>query len=176
MNGRLILRIAALLLAGIALWLTLAGIVIRQGAAGRGTARWVLDRVRQFNKRILNPVVLRRVVRAHAAYPAVVHHLGRRSGHSYSTPVAAEPTSSGFVIPLPYGIEADWCRNVLAVGTSTIERRGVTYTVGDPELIEVSEALAELPLQSRLIYQLVGIKHFLRVRTLAAGPINGSVV
>jgi hypothetical protein len=175
MDRRLILRGAVLLAAGIALALTVAGIVIRRAEAGRGTvARWILDRVRQFNKRILNPVILRRVESSHSDYPSMVHHVGRCSGHPYATPVAAEPISSGFVIPLPYGIEVDWCRNVLAAGTCTIERSGVTWMAGEPELVEAPAVLAELRPLSRLIYRLVGIKHFLSLRTFVPAPMNDS--
>ena len=34
---------------------------------------------------------------------AVVHHVGRKSGRAYRTPVLAFPVAGGYVTPLPYG-------------------------------------------------------------------------
>lgn len=83
----------------------------------------VLDHVRKFNKRVLNPLMLRMAGSKHW-YAAVVEHTGRRSGKQYATPVAAEQTPDGFIIPLPYGVGVDWLRNVLAAGHATIRADG----------------------------------------------------
>ncbi len=84
-----------------------------------GGLKRFLNRVRQFNKRFLNPAVL--TVAGHHRSPyAVVHHVGRHSGRMYSTPVVVESTPNGFIIPLPYGSDVDWCRNILAAGRCTI--------------------------------------------------------
>ena len=69
-------------------------------------------KIRRFNREIGNPLLLTMSERG-GSYPAIIHHLGRSSGRSYATPVVAEPVSDGFVIPLPYGADTDWCRNVL---------------------------------------------------------------
>jgi len=47
------------------------------------------------------------------ARPPLIDHVGRTSGSSYSTPVGAVPIEDGFVIALPYGLSADWLKNVL---------------------------------------------------------------
>jgi len=71
------------------------------------------DWARQFNKRTLNPAILS--FAGHPLHPyAVVHHKGRRSGQTYATPVNVRPTPEGFIIPLYYGSNVDWCRNELA--------------------------------------------------------------
>jgi len=72
----------------------------------------VRDAIRHFNHRRLNPITLRRAGE-HASGPVALTHVGRRSGHTYTTPVVTIPFSEGFVIPLPYGADTDWCRNVL---------------------------------------------------------------
>ncbi len=101
--------------------------------------------MRHFNKRTLNPAVLNFAGRPRAPY-AVVHHVGRRSGRTYATPVSARPTPEGFVIPLPYGSNVDWCRNVLAAGHCTISWNGNDYPVGEPEVIDLATAVPLVPL------------------------------
>ena len=49
----------------------------------------VLDNVRAFNKRLLNPLMLRLAGRKYW-YASVIEHTGRRSGKHYATPVATE--------------------------------------------------------------------------------------
>ena len=103
------------------------------------------DWVRQFNKRTLNPAVLNFAGRPWSPY-AVVHHRGRRSGRTYSTPVGARPMPDGFILPLPYGSDVDWCRNVLAAGRCTISWNGNDYPVDEPEVIGAATVLPLVPL------------------------------
>ncbi len=60
---------------------------------------------------------------------AIIHHVGRRSGHAYATPVVAELSSDRFVIALPYGTGVDWYRNMLAAGRCTLTWQGQDYTL-----------------------------------------------
>jgi deazaflavin-dependent oxidoreductase (nitroreductase family) len=103
------------------------------------------DWVRQFNKRTLNPAIL-----SFAGHPlrpyAVIHHVGRRSGQTYATPVNVRPTPEGFIIPLYYGSNVDWCRNVLAAGRCTITWKGNDYPVVEPEVIDPATVLSLVPL------------------------------
>jgi hypothetical protein len=48
---------------------------------------------------------------------AIVHHVGRRSGTSYATPVIAHQSEDDVIIPLPYGTDVDWLRNCWQPGT-----------------------------------------------------------
>ncbi len=127
-----------LMFLGLALLLLLFIIALQKLRAFR-------DWVRQFNKRTLNPAVLNFAGRPSSPY-AVVHHVGRRSGRTYSTPVSARPTPEGFIIPLPYGSDVDWCRNVLAAGHCTISWNGDDYPVGEPEVIDAATVLSLVPL------------------------------
>lgn len=125
--------------------------------------------MRLFNKRTLNPAVLKSAGQRSNIY-SVVHHLGRSSAKPYTTPVAAAPTSDGFVIPLPYGKNVDWCRNVVAAGRCTIECNGETYTVGEPEVIDGAAAIAMLRPSRGLVWRALRINkdQFLRVKILAS--------
>ncbi|SRR5581483_3101721 len=100
---------------------------------------------RRFNQRTLNPAILNFAGRSSSPY-AVLHHVGRRSGQSYSTPVSARSTPEGFLIPLFYGSNVDWCRNILAEGHCTISWHGKDYAVGEPEVVDVATALSLVPL------------------------------
>src|ERR1051326_9185889 len=76
--------------------------------------------------RHLNPCMLSLARSGRVPMVAVIHHRGRRSGRAYTTPLAARKTKDGFVIPLTFGKQVDWFRNVQAAGGCTIrseERR-----------------------------------------------------
>src|SRR5215217_8751088 len=92
------------------------------------------DAVRVFNKHILNPVMM--ILDRHHWYATILRHKGRHSGKEYVTPLTAQPTEDGFVIPLSYGEGVDWLKNLRATGRVTIETRDGTYTVGDPEVVD----------------------------------------
>ena len=77
------------------------------------------------------------------------------------TPVVAKQLGDGFVIPLPYDADVDWCRNVLAAGTCTLIWNEQEYTLERPEIIQPSQALKAFPLGSRLLYPAGGIKQYL---------------
>ncbi len=140
------------------------------------------DWVRQFNKHIFNPAVLGFAGRPQGPY-AIVHHKGRSSGKSYTTPVNIRQTPEGFIIPLYYGRNVDWCRNVLAAGQCTITWKGNDYQVGEPEVIEPATVLSLIPLSrsttriwgfllSRAPFKAV---QYLRVKYFSAVP-EGAVV
>src|SRR5215216_1084130 len=100
----------------------------------------VRDKIRLLNKRVLNPAMMNLAGRRHW-YAAVIRHRGRRSGREYATPVVAVPVAGDvFIIPLPYGEEADWLKNLLAAGRATIEAKGEIYETVEPEVIGAAEA------------------------------------
>ena len=130
-----------------------------------------LDRIRRFNKRVLNPLMLRFAGRSHW-YAGYVEHAGCRSGRTYRTPVVALPVLDGFVVPLPYGTQVDWLRNVMAAGTGGLKVKGVRYAVRQPRVLVSSVVLAELPVMWRMLSRLYGFEHFLRV---VATPVTPSL-
>jgi len=120
------------------------------------------DAVRQFNKRLFNPVVLRVAGRRYW-YAAVVRHTGRRSGTAYATPVVADAIRGGFLVPLPYGRDVDWLRNVLAAGQATLVVHGHSYPVTRPRGVPAAEALPLLTGGAARRRRLWRTEHFLRV-------------
>ncbi len=121
--------------------------------------------IRANNKYLLNPLMLRLAGQKYW-YASVVRHTGRRSGRQYSTPIVADRVGDHFIVPLPYGTQVDWVRNVMTAGEATVVHKGETYRVASPELIASTEALPLLPRDRRRTFEKVGIGHFLRVRTV----------
>ena len=113
------------------------------------------DRIRRFNRRTLNSLTLEIAGNRLGVY-ASLKHVGRRSAHEYSTPVVARPLGDGFVVPLPYGSDVDWCQNVLAAGKCTLPWNEHEYSLEKPELIKPSEALGAFPLSQRIIFSVGG--------------------
>lgn len=118
---------------------------------------------RMINKRYINPLMLKFAGRRYSPQ-AIVYHKGRKSGRSYSTPIVLEPVTDGFIIPLPYGTDVDWCRNILAAGQCTIQWHNNNYMVVEPALINAADVIAELSQVHRRIFHMIGVKHVLKVR------------
>lgn len=116
----------------------------------------------RFNRRFANPVI--RHISGKAGPLALVHHRGRRSGRQYSTPVMAFPHGQGWVIPLTYGTERDWVRNVCAASEAELVIRRERLRVTAPRVATGSEA--RMPLPARVLTRLARAPHVLLVRTV----------
>jgi deazaflavin-dependent oxidoreductase (nitroreductase family) len=77
-------------------------------------------------------------------YAARLEHTGRRSGNRYATPVVARPIFGGFAVPLPYGTEVDWLRNVQAAGGGELQVGGARYRVRAPRVVPTAQIASEL--------------------------------
>jgi deazaflavin-dependent oxidoreductase (nitroreductase family) len=121
----------------------------------------------RFNKRLLNPVMLR-LARGRRVYFSRLHHVGRRSGTAYVTPVVAKRTSAGYVIPLPYGADTDWCRNVLAAGRCEIESAGARVELVEPRIVGAAAALPLVPAVNARVWRRFGIDTYLMLAEAAA--------
>jgi deazaflavin-dependent oxidoreductase (nitroreductase family) len=122
----------------------------------------LLRLIRGSNKHVLNPV-MGRLAGRRFFYAAAIRHTGRKSGRRYSTPVGAEHIPDGFLIPLGYGTDVDWLRNVLAAGCATIESDGRSYAVVRPEVLDAVAAVPMLAPRRRRRYERIGIAHYLKV-------------
>ena len=125
----------------------------------------VRDYIRHFNRQRLNPAALKIAGNRSRIY-ASIEHVGRHSGRIYATPVVARPLEDGFVVPLPYGADADWCRNVRAAGACKLHWNGMEYAMDKPEIIAPSQALSAFPISQRIIFSLSGIQQFLLLHTV----------
>lgn len=122
--------------------------------------------VRRVNRTFWNPRAMRTAGEPGAS-ASVVHHVGRRSGRGYATPVVPVTTGDGFVIALPYGTRADWVQNVLAAGTAGVTHEGVTYDVERPEVVPMAQVEGHFDDSERAAHRAFRVEECLRLRRVA---------
>ena len=76
---------------------------------------------------------------------AVVHHVGRRSGRRYRTPIVAFHGARGFVIPMTYGRDVDWARNLRAARGGELVQMGRRFRIRNPRIVDGKAARSWLP-------------------------------
>lgn len=132
--------------------------------------RWklqpVLDAVRRFNKTVSNPRVLRGAGST-GSQTSLIRHAGRSSGRIYETPVDPIPTSTGFLIPLPYGSRSDWLRNVLTAGSATLVTRGECVDVEAPNIVATADVTDLMPRGKLRTLRLFGVTRCLRLQRVS---------
>jgi deazaflavin-dependent oxidoreductase (nitroreductase family) len=121
--------------------------------------------MRRINRAVTNPLV--RPLAGRLPPLALVHHVGRASGRRHRTPVLAFPTDDGFVVPLPYGTDTDWCLNLVKAGEGAVETHGRRVAVTDPRIVPAKAALPLLPALLRPGLRLLGLPGFLVVERRA---------
>lgn len=150
------------------LWSVIIGMALFRLAASwafRTRNPAVIGRIKGFNHRWLNPVMLRFAGGPHW-YAGRLEHRGRRTGRPYATPLWVDPVPGGFAMPLPYGRDVDWARNLLAAGEGVLQDHGVRTRVGNPHIVPAGDLLPELPLVTHRIIATYGIRDFMRVDAL----------
>lgn len=105
-----------------------------------------------YHKHVTNPVWVR-FFAGRSASSALLHHVGRRSGKAYKTPLTAHKSEDTIIVPLPYGTETDWLRNLRAAGQGVVELEGRSFTVDEPEVVPIDEVMPLLPsLLERIVH------------------------
>jgi deazaflavin-dependent oxidoreductase (nitroreductase family) len=118
--------------------------------------------------RALNPLILKAAGRRHVRAAAQIHHRGRKSGTLYSTPVSAHRVGDQFLIPLTFGTDSDWARNVRAAGECEIRWRGEDHVAAAPEVVKATDIkplmrTAFRP-HERMMFKALGITHVMCLR------------
>jgi deazaflavin-dependent oxidoreductase (nitroreductase family) len=111
----------------------------------------------QINKRVFNPLELRRGERP------VLAHVGRTSGRTYQTPLDAHRVDGGYVFVLVYGSRSDWVRNVLAAGDARLTIDGDEVALTKPRLIGDEKAWQVLPQDVKRPPRMLRITEYLRM-------------
>lgn len=125
------------------------------------TARPVL---RYLANRLFNPLAKRFAGSRATPIFALARTRGRRSGRMYATPVAARPTASGFIIPLTFGVGADWFRNMQAAGWAVVRWKGVERALVEPEVVDWATGGAAFSGLERALMWRFGVRQFARLR------------
>ncbi len=126
----------------------------------RRSRRMFLDAVRVFNKHVFNKLTLALAGWGKGPF-SVLCHVGRQSSRIYRTPVLASYAGDSVIIPLSYGHDVDWLRNVLAHGGCEIIWHKQTITARDPRVLEAGAALQLLPPKRHRLFERFEIAEFL---------------
>jgi deazaflavin-dependent oxidoreductase (nitroreductase family) len=125
---------------------------------------WLVRTIMRPLTKRLNPVSVKMAGRPGFRMASRLHHVGRRSGACYITPVGARIKDDHVLIPLTFGNQSDWVRNVRAAGGATIEVNRRSYAMGAPEFLYWADARpivrSFFPL-ARSGFKILGIKQFL---------------
>jgi deazaflavin-dependent oxidoreductase (nitroreductase family) len=130
-------------------------------------ARTRMHGLRPLVNRFLNPIT-RRVAGRLPGF-ALVTHVGRRSGRTYTVPLNVFRRGETWVVVLTYGSDVDWVRNVLAAGGCRMRTRGRDIRLLEPELV-VSPGLHGLPLPVRIIEGAAGATELLILQEARPTP------
>ena len=84
---------------------------------------------------------------------AVVHHVGRKSGRAYRSPVVAFRSRSGVVIPMTYGRDVDWARNIVAAKGCELAHAGRRLKLRNPRIVGFDRAQQRLPAALRSFFR-----------------------
>lgn len=104
----------------------------------------------------------------------MVHHVGRKSRRHFATPVVVFPTAAGFVIPMTYGRDVDWARNLVDASGGEVERLGRRFSVCNPRIVDGKVALPRLPALVRPALQLADFPGYLLVDLESEGKAHAS--
>jgi deazaflavin-dependent oxidoreductase (nitroreductase family) len=123
--------------------------------------------------RVLNPVMRKVAGRRHMSMAAEVRHVGRTSGRAYLTVAGARVHGDVAVIPLTFGNQSDWAKNVRAAGGCSLRVNGREYTAAAPEFLDRGAAAplvaATFGPLARAGFRMLGIKQYLRLRVVPTG-------
>jgi deazaflavin-dependent oxidoreductase (nitroreductase family) len=126
-------------------------------------------RVIRLAARLVNPLTLLVAGRRWMPIVGVLHHVGRRSGRAYATPLGMRPLGSSFLLPRTFGENAAWYQNVLAAGWCAVTYRGKEYRLIHPEVVDYPTAAPAFPRYELLQFRLIGINEFLRLQVAPEG-------
>jgi len=122
--------------------------------------------------KVLNPLMARFAGGRHLPLAAQLRHTGRKSGRAYVTTVGARVHGDVILIPLTFGNQSDWSRNVAAAGGCSIRIEGTDYEATEPEFLDRQQAAplakaAFSPVQ-RAGFRMLGIRQFMRLHAAPA--------
>jgi deazaflavin-dependent oxidoreductase (nitroreductase family) len=147
--------------------LLISGMALAGFGVGLGLALANRDKlpanIRDFNKRYMNPLMMRLGADGKRRNFGIIIHRGRTSGREYRAPVRMDPIPDGFLVPMPYGTNTDWLKNILAAQGATVHFRGHDIAVDQPEIIDAATAQAMLSPFTTRVARLIGIKHYMRL-------------
>ncbi len=108
-----------------------------------------------FNKKVTNP--LQGIWAPWLPPYMMVHHVGRKSGRRFKTPVMAFKRGGTLYVNLLYGSDSQWVKNVLAAGGAEVVRLGRRLEAREPLVVRRGDFDGPLPFQTKLFGDDLGI-------------------
>ena len=99
---------------------------------------------------------------------AFIEHVGRRSGAVFRAPVLPIVRGDHVYVPLPYGTDVHWARNVRAAGHCRLQRHEMVFELDEPAVITAAEHPG-VPAWSRDRLERRG-RRYLRLHVLSSAP------
>lgn len=99
--------------------------------------RTFLDAFTGFQRDVLNPKALETAGTRGRPF-GVIEHTGRTSGRRYETPVGPVRDGDGWVVPVVYGRETNWVKNLLAAGGGVLRVDGRRHRIDRVELVPLA--------------------------------------
>lgn len=125
-------------------------------------------RGRQIVRRVANPFVMRfGLAGGRRSLWGVMTVPGRRSGTPRSNPVVPHVIGDTVLIPMSYGPDVNWVKNVLAAGGGTLRYKHRDWRLVDPRLVPFGSAAARLPPRLAASYERMRVDAFLELRVEA---------
>lgn len=146
---------------GVIVVLEIAETVLMTWGVRSGNSR-VIRLVTWYHKHVTNPVMVR-FFSGRSAHAALLHHVGRRSGKAYLTPLTAHRSEDTIIVPLPYGTDVDWLRNLQAAGQGVVELEGRSFTIDEVEVVPADRVVALLPPFVARLFELHDTKRALQM-------------
>ena len=118
-----------------------------------------MRRIAEWNRRHLNPRMLR-LAGKRGWNAASLHHMGRTTGRALQTPVVVHRSGSSCLVPLPYGAEVDWLKNLQARGSGSMVDHGLAFGIANPRVVTQQRAFEHLDRRERARYRWYGVAEF----------------
>ncbi len=131
----------------------------------------VIGWLTSYHRHVTNPVMVR-FFSGRSSVAALLHHVGRRSGRAYATPLTAHRSEDTIIVPLPYGTETDWLRNLEAAGRGVVELEGRRFSVDEPEVVLIDEVMSLLPPLVVRIVRMHDTEHALKLHVAESNGLS----
>lgn len=120
---------------------------------------------RRFVTRVVNPLIrVAGLAGGERSMFGVLQHVGRTSGRRHEHPVLPHVAGDVVLIPLSFGTEVNWVRNVLATGSAQLRFRGRRLPLMEPEIVPLGDVSHILPAEAHRAYERMRIHSCLRMR------------
>lgn len=92
----------------------------------------------------------------------VIHHVGRKSGSEYSTPVVVRQAPDGMYVPLPFGEGTNWYLNAIAAGGVRVTWKGRDHRFTNPVIVDLESAGDSFTSVMRAMMRMSGVAEAVR--------------